>query len=158
MVLIPASSLQLIWLPVALGLYNYLTRTCLLWASHLHSIQPVDSRGYPWYLRPDAPVIYTGAFLLLKAWPGSVCYNISTYFLHFEIREHPPSLVSNSLFCCIKSCRIHPHFHHSFSVSSFGRIAVKITVASAWRYHDIFWNWLFSKRKSCAVVTLFHDK
>ena len=23
-----------------------------------------------WYLRPDAPVIYTGAFLLLTAWPG----------------------------------------------------------------------------------------
>ena len=28
-----------------------------------------------WYLRPDAPVIYTGAFLLLTAWPGqrSIC-------------------------------------------------------------------------------------
>ena len=47
MVLIPASSLQLIWLPVAPRLYNYLTYTCLLWASHLHSIQPVDSQGYP---------------------------------------------------------------------------------------------------------------
>ena len=46
-VLISVSSLQLIWLPVAPGLYNYLTSTYLLWASHLHSIQPVDSQGYP---------------------------------------------------------------------------------------------------------------
>ena len=46
MVLIPASFLQLVWLPVAPGLYNYLTTTCFLWASHLHSIQPVHSQGY----------------------------------------------------------------------------------------------------------------
>ena len=65
-----------IWLPVAPGLYNYLTSTRLLWASHLHSIQPVDSQGNPWYLRMDAPV-YTGAFLLLTAWSGSVCYKWS---------------------------------------------------------------------------------
>ena len=45
-----------------------------------HSIQPLDSQSYPlipWYLRPDAPVIYTGAFLLLTAWPGSICYSIN---------------------------------------------------------------------------------
>ena len=49
------------------GLYNNLTPTYFLRASHLYSIQPVDSQGYPlisWYLRPDAPVIYTGAFLI----------------------------------------------------------------------------------------------
>ena len=38
-----------------------------------HSIQPLDNQGCPWYLRPDAPIIYTGAFLLLTAWPGSIC-------------------------------------------------------------------------------------
>ena len=28
------------------GLYNCLTYTCFLWASHLHPIQPVHSQGY----------------------------------------------------------------------------------------------------------------
>ena len=28
------------------GLYNCLTPTCFLWASHLHPIQPVHSQGY----------------------------------------------------------------------------------------------------------------
>ena len=28
------------------GLYNCLTSTCFLWASHLHPIQPVHSQGY----------------------------------------------------------------------------------------------------------------
>ena len=58
------------------GWYNNLTSTYFLRASHLYSIQPVNSQGYtliPWYLRPDAPVIYTGAFLPLTAWPGSIC-------------------------------------------------------------------------------------
>ena len=45
---------------------------------YAHSIQPDDSQCLPlisWYLRPDASVIYTGAFLLLTAWPGrrSIC-------------------------------------------------------------------------------------
>ena len=61
------------------GLYNNLTPTYFLWASQFsHSVQPLDSQGCPlisWYLRPDAPVIYTGAFLLLTAWLGqrSIC-------------------------------------------------------------------------------------
>ena len=52
------------WLPVASGLYNYLTYNWFLGRHNSHSIQPVDSQGYPRYLRPDAPVIYTGAFLI----------------------------------------------------------------------------------------------
>ena len=52
------------WLPVAPGLYNCLTPTCFLWRHNSHSIQPVDSQGYPRYLRLDAPVIYTGAFFI----------------------------------------------------------------------------------------------
>ena len=47
MVLIPASSLQLIWTSCHTGLYNNSTSTYFLRASHLHSIQPVDSQGYP---------------------------------------------------------------------------------------------------------------
>ena len=56
------------------GLYNNLTSVHFLRASHLYSIQPVDSQGYPlipWYLRLDAPVIYTDAFLIwLPGWVG----------------------------------------------------------------------------------------
>ena len=43
---------------------------------------PLQSRSplISWYLRPDAPVIYTGEFLLLTDWPGrrSICNNIHT--------------------------------------------------------------------------------
>ena len=78
MVLIPASYLQLIWT-------SYRWGNIIIWRPptscerhNLHSIQPLDSQGRPLislYLRPDAPVIYTGVFLLLTAWPGrgSIC-------------------------------------------------------------------------------------
>ena len=45
-VLIPASSLQLIWTSCRTGLYNNLTSTYFLRALHLHSVQPVESQGY----------------------------------------------------------------------------------------------------------------
>ena len=35
------------WLPVAPGLYIYLPPTYFLWRHNSHSIQPVDSQGYP---------------------------------------------------------------------------------------------------------------
>ena len=52
------------------GLYNNLTSTYFLRAFTLNST-PRQSRSplISWYLRPDAPVIYTGAFLLLTALP-----------------------------------------------------------------------------------------
>ena len=56
-------------------LYNNLTPT-LLPASvtnRTHSTRP-RSRLYLDIPRPDAPVIYTGAFPILTAWPGSICY------------------------------------------------------------------------------------
>ena len=57
------------------GLYNCLTSTCCLWASYLHPIQPVHSQGYIlWYLRPEALVICTGAFLIWQLGRGSLCY------------------------------------------------------------------------------------
>ena len=71
MVLIPASSLQLIWTSCHRG-YIIIWRPPTSCECHnSHSIQPFDSQGYPliaWYLRPDAPVIYTGAFLIWQ--PG----------------------------------------------------------------------------------------
>ena len=52
-------------------LYNCLTSTFFLWASQtaFNSTRP-RSRLYPDIPRPDAPVIYTGAFPILTAWPG----------------------------------------------------------------------------------------
>ena len=38
-----------------------------------HSTRP-RSRLYSDIPRPDAPVIYTGAFPILTAWPGSIYY------------------------------------------------------------------------------------
>ena len=57
------------------GLYNNLTST-YFWGASQFALNSTlrQSRMPPWYLRPDAPVIYTGAFLLLTAWPGSICY------------------------------------------------------------------------------------
>ena len=40
------SKLQTNWTSCRIGLYNCLTSTCFLWASHLHPIQPVHSQGY----------------------------------------------------------------------------------------------------------------
>ena len=54
------------------GLYNNLTSTYFSRASQftLNSTRR-QSRLSPRYLRPDAPVIYTGAFLILTARPGT---------------------------------------------------------------------------------------
>ena len=116
MFLIPASSLQLVWtliaqsgawgppllgagflyrilsptdwLPVFTRLYNCSTFTFFLWASQiaLNSTHP-RSRLYPDIPRPDAPVIYTGAFPILTAWPESICYTyiVPFTFLHMLI-------------------------------------------------------------------------
>ena len=56
-------------------LFNCWTTTFSLWASHiaLNSTR-LRSRLYPDIPRPDSPVIYTGAFPILTAWPGSICY------------------------------------------------------------------------------------
>ena len=56
------------------GLYNSSTST-FLWASQiaLNSTHP-RSRLYPDIPRPVAPFIYTGAFPILTAWLGSICY------------------------------------------------------------------------------------
>ena len=94
MVLIQAYSLQLIWTPTVWLPVS--PRVISLF--YAHSIQSVDSQGHPlisWYLRPDAPVIYTGAFLLLTAWPSrrSIC---NTWWLFLNV----PELIF-SYRCCI---------------------------------------------------------
>ena len=94
MVLIPASSLQLTWTPTATAQsgscwvlvlstasYLQLTRTSCA-PSHIIVLRSLNSTCRqsmlsPWYLRLDAPVIYTGAFPILTARPRSICNNIS---------------------------------------------------------------------------------
>ena len=71
MVPIPASSLQLIWTSCRRSYIIIWHPPTSCERHNSHSIQPLDNQGLtPWYLRPDAPVIYTGAFLILTARPG----------------------------------------------------------------------------------------
>ena len=82
MFLIPASSLQLTWTSCRRG---YIIIWHLPTSSERHNFAlnstPRQSRSplISWYLRPEAPVIYTGAFLLLTAWPGSICNTSKNY-------------------------------------------------------------------------------
>ena len=59
------------------GLYNCSTPAFFLWVSQiaLNSTCP-QSRLYPDIPWPDAPFIYTGAFPILTAWLGSICYTM----------------------------------------------------------------------------------
>ena len=72
-----ASYLQLSDFLSSLGLYNCSTPTFFSWASQitLNSTRP-QSKLYPDIHPPDAPVIYTGAFPILTAWPVSICYSV----------------------------------------------------------------------------------
>ena len=76
MVLIPASYLRLIW--------TSCRRRYIIWFPPTSCVtirtqfNPSTVKVAPWYLRPDASVIYTSAFLLLTAWLGrrSICNTI----------------------------------------------------------------------------------
>ena len=46
------------------GLYNCLTSTCFSERRICTQFNPSTIKVIHWYLRPDAPVIYTGAFLI----------------------------------------------------------------------------------------------
>ena len=58
------------WLPVAPGLYNYLRPPTSCGVTIRTQFNPSTVKVIPRYLRPDAPVIYTGAFLMWQ--PGRV--------------------------------------------------------------------------------------
>ena len=81
MVHIPASSLQLIWTSCRRG-YIIIWRPPTSCERHNFALNstPRQSRSplISWYLRLDAPVIYTGTFLILTAWPGrrSICNSV----------------------------------------------------------------------------------
>ena len=46
------------------GLYNCLTSTCFCKRHICTQFNPSTAKVIPWNLRPDAPVIYTGTFLI----------------------------------------------------------------------------------------------
>ena len=89
MVLIPASSLQLIWTSCHRG-YITIWHPPTFCERHNFALNstPRQSRSplISWYLRPDAPVIYTGAFLLLTTWPGR--WSICNTHTHTHTRTH----------------------------------------------------------------------
>ena len=67
-------------------LYNCSTYTFFLWTSQIALISTRPrSRLYPDIPRPDAPVIYTDAFPILTAWPGSICY---TRIVVFQVEHY----------------------------------------------------------------------
>ena len=63
-------------------LYNCSTPTFFLWAPQIVLNSPSPrSRLYPDIPRPDAPVIYIGAFPILTARPGSICNTHGTRYV-----------------------------------------------------------------------------
>ena len=83
MVLIPVSSLQLIWTSCRGG-YIIIWRPPTSCEHHICTqFNPSTVKVIPWYLWLDAPVIYTGAFLLWQ--PGRVGgqYVTSWYWLEY---------------------------------------------------------------------------
>ena len=64
------------------GLYNWLTSTCFLWASHLHPTQPVYIQVYPLIYSTGGICYLHRCISYLRARPGrrSICYT-STYII-----------------------------------------------------------------------------
>ena len=62
--LTPNSDLQLTRTSCSTGLYNCLTFTCFSERRICTQFNSSIVKVIPWYLRPDAPVIYTGAFFI----------------------------------------------------------------------------------------------
>ena len=74
-----SNSVCKLWLPVAPGLYHCLTPTCFLWRHNSHSIQLVDSQGYPLISSTGCTCYLLRCISHLTAWPGrrSICYTLS---------------------------------------------------------------------------------
>ena len=69
--LTPNSDLQLTRSSCSTGLYNCLTPTCFNERRICTQFNPLTVKVIPWYLRTDAPVIYTGAFFIWQlGWVG----------------------------------------------------------------------------------------
>ena len=82
------SKLQLTRTSCVSGLYNCLTSTCFSERHICTQLDPSTVKVIPWYLRPDAPVIYTGAFLIWQL--GRVGGQYVTIRLHTIRLIYPP--------------------------------------------------------------------
>ena len=115
------------WLSVAPGLYNCSTYTYFFWASHLHSIQPVDSQGiYPLISSTGCTCYLHRCISHLTAWLGrrSICNILFLIFFSTELRSscvNCPSLMSNCLLIIlvIGSCVSLGGFPSKFSKCCF---------------------------------------
>ena len=76
------------------GLYNCLSSTCFSERRICTQFNPSTVNVIPWYLRPDALIIYTGAFLIWQL--GRVGGQYFTY-LHNLQRRYVSFLVNNWL-------------------------------------------------------------
>ena len=89
---------------LSLGFYNNLTSTYFLRASQFAlNSTPRQARSPPDIPRPDAPVIYTSAFLLLTAWPGSICNTVHNQVLFILLITTTATTADRSkiwIICC----------------------------------------------------------
>ena len=88
-ILSPTRLIQLIELPVHRVIYLFNVHLLLVGVTNRTQSTRPRSRLYPHIPRPDAPIIYTGAFHILTAWPGSICNTCSaqTMILTDHIRK-----------------------------------------------------------------------
>ena len=85
------------WTLRSTGLYNCLTSTCFLWGRNFTKPNPSTVKVIPWYLRPDAPVIYKGASLIWRLGRGSICnstWEITDYGSF--INQFPPNIIRST--------------------------------------------------------------
>ena len=88
-ILSPTHWLQLTQLSVALG-YIIVWLPPASCERHICTeFNPSTVKAIPWYLRPDAPVIYTGVFLIWQPGRGLICYiyfyvSVSMYLRTFS--------------------------------------------------------------------------
>ena len=76
-ILSPTNWLQLTEPVCGTGLYICLTATCFLWAHICTQFNPSKVKVIPWYLRPDAPVIYLDASLIWQLGRELICNKLN---------------------------------------------------------------------------------
>ena len=98
----PNSDLLLTRTSCSTRLYNWLTSTCFSERRICTQFNPFTVKVIPWYLRPDAPVIYTGAFPIWQL--GRVGGKYVTTLTHPYTRVHKRTLLI-TCFMLLHQCR-----------------------------------------------------
>ena len=87
LVLIPASSLQLICLPVTPQLYNYLTSTCLLWASKFTLNSTLRQSRLSPTIFDRMHLLFTQVhFLFWQLGQGPICIRSTPLLPNYQVR------------------------------------------------------------------------